>query len=123
MRLELDTNPNLNRFTALEPGLVKINNQIYNNNVVVLPERLIQDWAQGGFEGLTEADFTVLAELGADILLIGTGERQRFPHPSLLRPLMAARIGFEFMDVAAACRTYNVLMSEDRKVAAALILK
>ena len=55
-------------------------------------------------------------------LLLGTGARQRFPHPSLLRPLASARIGFEVMDTHAACRTYSILVSEGRKVAAALFV-
>lgn len=122
MKLDLDTNPSFNSITGHEPGTVFINKQPHTNNLVVMPERLIEDWAPGGFEQLSEADVAVLAGLGMEIVLIGTGPRQRFPHPSLLRALMAARVGFEIMDVPAACRTYNVLMSEDRKVAAALLL-
>lgn len=52
---------------------------------------------------------------------MGTGRRQRFPNPALLRPLMEARIGFEFMDLPAACRTYNILVAESRAVALALL--
>jgi uncharacterized protein len=63
-----------------------------------------------------------LTALGVDIVLIGTGERLDFPQPSVLRPLIEAGIGFEVMDTPAACRTYNILMGEERKVAAALIV-
>jgi uncharacterized protein len=55
-------------------------------------------------------------------VLIGTGEQQRFPHASLLAAFFARRIGVEVMDTRAACRTYNVLVSEGRSVAAALML-
>ena len=57
------------------------------------------------------------------ILLLGTGPRQRFPHPRLTRALAAKRIGVEAMDLQAACRTYNILMAEERRVAAALLFR
>ncbi len=90
-------------------------------NVVVMPRGLLEGWCADGFEQLTVADMEALRDTGAEIILIGTGAKQRFPHPSLLRPLIEARRGFEIMDTAAACRTYNVLMSEGRFVAAALL--
>ena len=63
-----------------------------------------------------------LARLEVEILLIGTGETQRFPDAATLRPLIDAKIGYEVMDTAAACRTYNILVAEDRLVAAALVV-
>ena len=60
-------------------------------------------------------------ELGVDIVLLGTGARQRFPHPRLTAALAKAGIGVEVMDLQAACRTYNILVAEERKVAAALL--
>ena len=60
---------------------------------------------------------------GADIVLLGTGARQRFPHPKLTAPLGAARIALEVMDLKAACRTYNILVAEERKVALALLFE
>ena len=63
----------------------------------------------------------LVAFLGVEIVLIGTGRRQRFPAPALMRPLMQARIGFEVMDLGSACRTFNILVNEGRSVAAALI--
>ena len=68
-------------------------------------------------------DFENLKELGAEILLLGTGPKQRFPHPSLTAPLAQAGIGVEVMDLKAACRTYNILAAEARKVAAALLFR
>jgi uncharacterized protein len=56
-------------------------------------------------------------------VLLGTGARQRFPHPSLTAPLGAARVGLEVMDLKAACRTYNILVAEERKVALALVFR
>jgi uncharacterized protein len=62
-----------------------------------------------------------LAGLDREIVLLGTGRLLRFPRPELLRPLVQAGVGVEVMDVQAACRTYNILASEERKVAAALL--
>ena len=71
---------------------------------------------------LTAEQIGQLVPLASEIVLLGTGDRLRFPRPEILRPLMEARIGFEVMDVRAACRTYNILVAEERKVAAALLL-
>jgi uncharacterized protein len=71
---------------------------------------------------LAEAHFEVIAGLEPEIVLLGTGGRQRFPRPSLLRSLLARGVGVEIMDTAAACRTYNIIMLEGRRVAAALLL-
>lgn len=90
-------------------------------SVVVMPRDVVEGWAPGGFDGLTTADMEQLKDTGAEIVLLGTGARQRFPNPALLAPLMQAGIGFEVMDTRAACRTYNILMSEGRHVAAALL--
>lgn len=91
------------------------------SGVVVMPRELLENWAPGGFAGLTSDDLAQVRDLGAEIVLIGTGSRQHFPLPALLRPLIEAGIGFEVMDTPAACRTYNVLMAEGRQVAAALL--
>lgn len=103
-------------------GFILLNKeQRVESGIIVMPERIVENWGTAGFDALTVADVEVLRDLGVTIVLIGTGPRQRFPHPSLLRPLMEARVGFEIMDLAAACRTYNVLMAEGRSVAAALL--
>ena len=58
--------------------------------------------------------------LGA-VVILGTGMRQRFPAPKLMKALIDARIGLEVMDLGSACRTYNILVAEHRNVAAALL--
>ncbi|MCB1915232.1 MAG: Mth938-like domain-containing protein [Rhodocyclaceae bacterium] len=121
MKLFLDKNDERNTVTAYAHDHVKVNQERYEVNLVVLPATVRTDWATGGFDALTEADFEALAALGVEIVLIGTGSRQRFPAPALLRPLMQARIGFEVMDLGSACRTFNILAGEGRSVAAALI--
>ena len=98
-----------------------VNNQRHEQSLVVLPERLVIDWQPAGFDALNAGHFAQLAGLEPEILLLGTGDRQRFPRPELTRALVEARIGLEVMDLQAACRTYNILVAEDRNVAAALL--
>jgi uncharacterized protein len=121
MKLQPTPSEGLNTFTAYGDGYVSVNAIRHTGNLIVLPERIVPEWTQATFETLAIADFEVLAALDAEIILLGTGPQLRFPHPELLRPLMAVRKGVEAMDIAAACRTYNVLVSEGRKVAAALL--
>ena len=87
-----------------------------------MPDRLIPDWTDATFETLSVRDIELLASLDAEIVLLGTGDRLRFPSPELLRPLVRLQKGLEVMDLPAACRTYNVLMGEGRKVAVGLLL-
>ena len=72
---------------------------------------------------MAETDVAALIELKPELVLLGTGKILRFPHPSILGAMAAARIGMEVMDTQAACRTYNILSEEGRNVAAALIVQ
>jgi uncharacterized protein len=110
----------VNTITGYGEGYVMVNGERRASSVVVLPDR-IEPWERKEFSQLTEADFQFLQGLGVEIVLLGTGARQRFPHPRLTAPLAQAGIGLEVMDTQAACRTYNILVAEERKVAAALL--
>ena len=121
MKLHLTDISGSNAFTGYGEGYVMVNGQRYEHNLVVLPDRIVTDWQPAGFDQLTAADFTRLAELAPEIVLLGTGTRLRFPRPELTRALYEARIGLEVMDIQAACRTYNILAAEERKVVAALL--
>jgi uncharacterized protein len=110
----------LNTFSGYGEGYVLVNGQRHEANLIVTPEQWMP-WSAAGFDALTEADFQGFLALNLEILLLGTGPKQRFPHPRLTRALAAKRIGVEAMDLQAACRTYNILMSEERRVAAALL--
>ena len=110
-----------NLFTGYGPGYVSINGQRRHASTVVLSDRIL-DWEIQAFTGLTEAAFAELAKLPVEIVLLGTGSALRFPHPRLTQALRDAGIGLEVMDTSAACRTYNILLSEDRRVAAALLI-
>ncbi|HZX32328.1 MAG TPA: Mth938-like domain-containing protein [Rhodocyclaceae bacterium] len=121
MKLHLSNTAGLNMFTAYGEGYVSVNHQRHEGNLIVLPTEIRNDWTAAKPDTLTETDMKQLMELGTEIVLLGTGDRLRFPPGALLRPFAAAGIGLEVMDLPAACRTFNILAAEGRKVAAALI--
>ena len=121
MKLHSDKFTGLNAITAYDTDYVQVNETQHKAPLVVLPERLIMPWGVANFASLDETHFALIAETGAEIVLLGTGAKQRFVHPRLTRALAEKRIGVECMDTQAACRTYNILLGESRKVAAALL--
>ena len=108
---------------AFEPGEIRINERIFTRNLILTPEKLLEDWPAEDVASLQDTHFEAILELAPDILLLGTGARQVFPSAACYANLMSRRIGIEIMDTAAACRTYNILAAEDRRVAAALLLR
>ena len=121
VKLHLSNTDGFNVFTAYGDAYVAVNHEKHEKNLIVLPDSIVTAWSDATPETLGEADMAKLLELGTEIVLLGTGNRLRFPHGTLLRPFAPAGIGLEIMDLKAACRTYNILAAEGRKVAAALI--
>jgi len=121
MKFHLARAEGRNLFSGYGPGYVAVNGTRHERSLIVLQDRVVE-WEVARFEDLTEAAFAILAELSLEIVVLGTGAKLRFPHPSLTRALYAAGTGLEVMDTHAACRTYNILLSENRRVAAALIV-
>ena len=122
MKLHLTQNTTQNLFTACGEGYVMVNGKRFESSLIVLPDRVIENWPPRRFDELSEEIFAELAAIAPEIVLLGTGPTLRFPHPRLSRTLLENRIGLEIMDSYAAARTYNILMAEGRRVAAALIL-
>ena len=121
MKLQLAQTEGWNTITAYGEDYVSVNAVRHQDNLIVLPYQLIEKWTPASFSTLSRADFDFLATLDAEIILLGTGKLLRFPSPELMQSLMQARKGIEVMDTQAACRTFNVLAGEKRKVAAALL--
>ena len=121
MKLHLDNPGETRVFTAHDPDHVMVNGERYDHSIVVLAEAVRDDWAVANFDALGAAHFDYFLALKPDVLLLGTGARQRFPHPRLYSALTNAGIGVECMDTPAACRTYNILVAEDRRVIAAIL--
>ena len=120
MKLHVSGPGSRNAITGYGDGYVLVNGQRRESSLIVLPDRII-DWAAAAFDRLSPESFIFLKDQQPEIVLLGTGPQQRFPHPRLTQPLAAAGIGLEVMDLKAACRTYNILVAEERKVAAALL--
>lgn len=107
--------------TAYDASGVEINAIHYSYSLIVLPEIKPIKWEVTSFESLQASDFEPIDNQNPDVVILGTGAKQRFIHPRLINALTLRRIGVECMDNQAACRTYNILMAEGRKVALALI--
>ena len=122
MKLHSSTPSAVQTITAYGDDYVMVNGERREGSAVVLPQRTVA-WESRTFEALTREDFAFLATLDVDIVLLGTGARQRFPNPRLSAPLAEAGIGLEVMDLKAACRTYNILVAEERKVGLALLFE
>lgn len=122
MALHQQQNYGQKEFTGHGEGYVAVNGQPYRQPVVVMAREVRTDWPATDFASLTPAHFGYFLELRPEVLLLGTGTRQQFAHPDLYRELIQARIAVEFMDTPAVCRTYNILVAEDRKVIAAVLL-
>ncbi len=121
MKLHLADPGEKKLFTAHCPDHVVVSGERHDHSIVVLAGEVRNDWAVASFNDLKEAHFNYFLLLKPDVLLLGTGATQRFPHPRLYRALTEAGIGVECMDTPAACRTYNILVAEDRRVVAAIL--
>lgn len=122
MKIELDeTLSGKYRIEAYSSDGLVINEATYTGSLIVSPDEIITDWPPQTFADLAAQHTRMLADLEPEVLLLGTGTRLRFPAGEVLEPLYQDRIGFEVMDTAAACRAYNFMMGEGRRVIAALL--
>ncbi|HET9693757.1 MAG TPA: Mth938-like domain-containing protein [Steroidobacteraceae bacterium] len=122
MKFHLDAPGGVNLVRGYGPGQLRVNGQTHTASVILTPTTVIERWRPVSALDITAADLEPLLGLAPEVVLLGTGARQQFPDPAVLRILFEQRIGVEVMDTSAACRTYNVLVAEGRAVAAALIV-
>ena len=111
-----------NAITAYAEGEIRMRDRVFRASLIATREAVIEKWNPAAVEELGIGDFARLLELAPDIVILGTGATQRLPPPELYAAFAAHRIGLEVMDTGAACRTYNLLLSEFREVALALIV-
>lgn len=124
MKLHAD-HPDQFSITAYGPDWIAVNGEHHSGALLLSASAGVRPWACRRFEDLAAGHFDELLTLDAtppELVLFGSGARLRFAHPALLRTLIARRIGVETMDTAAACRTFNILAAEGRRVAAALFV-
>jgi uncharacterized protein len=121
LKLHADAPTHLTTITASGPGVIEVNAVRHTGHLLIAPDAPAERWAVAAFATLTAADFEALAARRPEVLLFGTGTRQKLLHPRLTAACTRAQIGVETMDTAAACRTYNILMAEGRRVLAAVL--
>ncbi len=103
-------------------GTVVINEKPYHQSLIVTPQSLITDWPVTSLEHLSPEHLTATITVRPDIVVIGCGEKHPNQQMSILHYFHSNQTGVEIMSTAAACRTYNILIAENRKVVAALII-
>ena len=123
MKLHADTPEGVNIINAYTAESISVNGQVHTGSILVPPTGNALPWQARSLSELTEEDFQRIAQTEPEVVVFGSGRQLKFPPAHLLRPLMAARIGIETMDTAAACRTYNILVGEGRRVMAALLIE
>jgi uncharacterized protein len=122
MKLEAD-NFDVQTIQSYGPGWVGVQGEKIMHSVILGSQGQRVAWPCKQFEDLTEQHFAQLAEFDAELIIFGSGKRIRFPQAAWLQPLIAKQIGLETMDTGAACRTYNILAGEGRRVVVALVLE
>lgn len=123
MKLHTTSTQQYQTVTGYDDTGVEINAKRYAESLLVLPEIAPVSWPAASFDALTTVHFDQIDATNPDVVILGTGQRQRFIHPRLITALTERRVGVECMDNQAACRTYNILMAEGRRVALALIVE
>jgi uncharacterized protein len=122
LKLHLAAGMALNSFTAYGVGYVAVNGRRYEKSLIITPTEIVSDWRPLDFNELEPDDLGRAVELNPALVVLGTGTTLRFPAATVLQPLVRAQIGWEIMDTPAACRTYNILVQEGRRVACAVLI-
>ena len=121
MQITEEKTTGLNVITSYGEGYISVSEKPYRHSLIISPNQLITDWKITEPAQLSYDSLIVIENWEPDIVLLGTGPHQIFPESDLMFRFLQQGIGCEIMDSAAACRTYNILMSESRKVVAALL--
>jgi uncharacterized protein len=111
-----------NHIRACEPGAIHLHDQTLNTDVIISANEIITDWHPPAIAQLSINDFGQALALKPEVILFGTGTRQIFPDIAVLTDIMRAGVAVEVMDTVAACRTFNILISERRAAVAALLV-
>jgi uncharacterized protein len=113
---------NGNLILAYEPGRVLVDDRAYTEGLIVTSEHIVPGWGPACAEALAAEHLEAILDLDPQVIILGTGGTQVFPDQRVYLPALQRGLGIEVMDTGAACRTYNILVSEGRKVAAGLIM-
>jgi uncharacterized protein len=122
MRFAQDSTSGINVIRAYGNGELRVNDDIYRGTVMLSADSVAAQPAIKNFDDLGAWDASLILALAPELILLGTGTRQIFPAASFGAQFIRIGIGFEVMGTGAACRTFNVLVGELRKVAALLLM-
>ncbi|MGH8295400.1 MAG: Mth938-like domain-containing protein [Steroidobacteraceae bacterium] len=120
MKFTLESSSRVNLVRAYSRAELLIGETRVQSSCIVCADRLITDWPPARLEALSPEHLEAIFALEPEVALLGTGERQRFPPPGIRAAFTARGVGLEVMDLGAACRTYNILVQEERHAVAAL---
>ena len=123
MKFTLDSGSKAHLIRGYSDTQIRIGELVLVRTCIVMADRLISDFAPQSFSEFALEHLAVLFELAPELVILGTGPTQRFAAAPLRDAFAARGIGLEAMQLGAACRTYNVLVQEERRVAAALFLR
>ena len=107
----------------VEPGSIRVGDETHTENVILFRDSVTKGWTLNDASQLSERDIESLIAEDPELILFGTGWQSRMPPRELVFALARKGIGFEAMDTPAACRTFNILIGEDRDVAAVLLIE
>ena len=122
MQLHLESGRNQNHISSYGTGYFVVNDTRIKSGIILARDHFERDWGVTSCAELGPEHFALALETKPELIVLGTGARHVFPNASTLAPLYEARIGIEIMGTGAACRTYNVLLSEGRNVLGMLML-
>jgi uncharacterized protein len=107
----------------VQPGRITVEARELERSFLLAPDALVEDWGPASFEYIDEAAMQSIIALQPQLVILGSGQRQRFLPPRLQALLLRQGIGIESMDNGAAARTYNLLALEGRRAVAAFVLE
>jgi uncharacterized protein len=121
MKLTLEDNPRLNRIRSYSNHGVRVGEHVLNRSCIIAPDTVIADWRPADMGDLRESDLEPLLATKPELVLLGTGATHVFAPAPIRGAFVKRGIALETMDLGAACRTFNILVQEERRVCAALM--
>jgi len=122
MKFHLIQSDNKNLITGYDLNWVEVNQELHHSSLIVTPTQLLLEWSVKSIKDIKENSFEAIESLNVEIILLGTGNIQEHLEPRLLEYFSKKNMAVESMNNQSACRTYNILANEERKVLLALML-
>ncbi len=122
MKLQLDSGDSKFAITSYGVGQVVVREERITRACIIGPTGIVRDWGPRDVQDMMPRHMEAILALDPEVILLGTGARQMFPASHVMEPLRSGQVGLEVMDTGAACRTYNILLAEGRRIVAGLLM-